>query len=161
MKRCATSLILLLFTASASASSFLDSATDKDASQLINSVSEKYDAAGHSLPMTELLTQKLSVSPEQALSGTNALFSLAQHQLSSGDLSELESLIPWSSNIPDAQNLLGKVDNMQAVTSAFEKAGIDPSMISQFVPIILGYLGDSGASDGLLSTLGNLWKTDK
>ena len=44
MKRCATSLILLLFTASASASSFLDSATDKDASQLINSVSEKYDA---------------------------------------------------------------------------------------------------------------------
>ena len=159
MKKCATSLILLLVTTSASASSFLDSVTDKDASQLINSASEKYDAAGHSLPMTDLLTQKLDVSPEQALSGTNALFSLAENKLSSGDLSELESLIPWSSSILDAQNLLGKVENMDAVKNIFEKAGLDPSMINQFAPVVLKYLGDSGASEGLLGSLANLWKS--
>ncbi|HAS64487.1 MAG TPA: hypothetical protein DCS35_19120 [Vibrio sp.] len=159
MKKCTACLAVLLFTTTVNASSFLDSATSKDATDLINSVSEKYDVAGHSLPMTDLLTQKLDVSPEQALTGTNALFSLAENQLSSGDLSELQSLIPWSSNIPDAQNLLGKVENIQAVESAFKAAGIDPSMISQFVPVILGYLGDSGASEGLLGSLGSLWKT--
>ncbi|EGU44169.1 hypothetical protein VII00023_01295 [Vibrio ichthyoenteri ATCC 700023] len=157
MKKCAAALAVLLFTTTANASSFLDSATSKDATDLISNVSEKYETAGHSLPMTDLLTQKLNVSPEQALTGTNALFSLAENQLSSGDLSELESLIPWSSSIPDAQSLLGNVENMDAVKSVFEKAGLDPSMINQFVPVVLGYLGDSGASEGLLGSLGDLW----
>lgn len=159
MKKCAAGFAVLLFATTVNASSFLDSITSKDTNDVISSVAEKYDVAGHSLPMTELLTQQLDVSPEQALTGTNALFSLAENQLSSGDLSELESLIPWSSSIPDAQNLLGSVDNMQAVTSVFEKAGIDPSMISQFVPVVLKYLGDNGASEGLLGSLGDLWKS--
>ncbi|WP_367971187.1 DUF2780 domain-containing protein [Vibrio scophthalmi] len=159
MKKYAAGFAVLLFATTVNASSFLDSVTSKDTTDLISSVSEKYDVAGHSLPMTELLTQKLDVSPQEALKGTNALFSLAENQLSSGDLSELESLIPWSSNIPDAQNLLGKVENMDAVKSVFEKAGLDPSMINQFVPVILGYLGDSGASEGLLGSLGDLWKS--
>ncbi|KII77657.1 DUF2780 domain-containing protein [Vibrio renipiscarius] len=160
MKKSAATFAIVFFATTVNASSFLDSATSKDATDLISSVSEKYDAAGHSLPMSDLLTQKLDVSPEQALTGTNALFSLAENQLSSGDLSELESLIPWSSSIPDAQSLLGNVENMDAVKSVFEKAGLDPSMINQFVPVVLNYLGDNGASEGLLGSLGNLWKAE-
>ncbi|MBA5762682.1 DUF2780 domain-containing protein [Vibrio sp. 404] len=161
MKRSAASLAILLFAANANAN-FLDAVVDKDTqNSLLKSATEEAGIADHSLPMTDLLTNQLSVSPEQALSGSSALFSLAQNQLSSGDLSELESLIPWSSSIPGAQNLLGGVESMQAVESAFKAAGIDPSMISQFVPVILGYLGDSGASEGLLGSLGNLWKTNE
>ncbi len=55
-------------------------------------------------------------------------------------------------------NLLGGINSLSAVNDVFEKIGLDPSMVAQFAPIILGYLTDQGASSGLLNSLSSLWK---
>ncbi|RJX72262.1 hypothetical protein DZ860_07575 [Vibrio sinensis] len=152
-------IILLTFSAN-NAYAFLDALEDKDTqNNLMNAVTDSVKSStNHAVPVTDLLTNGLSVTPEQATAGSGALLSLAQSQLSSADLSELESLIPWSSTLPDTQGLLGSVENMQAVQNVFESVGLDPTMIGKFAPIIMGYLGENGASDGLLNSLSSLWK---
>ncbi|OLQ86707.1 hypothetical protein BIY21_17865 [Vibrio ponticus] len=160
MKKASTAtLILLLFTTGAYAGSWLDSISDKDTQESISKlVTEHSEIADHSIPLSGILADKLPVTTEQALGGSGALLGLAQQQLSSADLSELESLIPWSSNLPDMQGIVGNIENMQAVNKAFESVGLDPSMVNQFVPVILDYLKESGASEGLLGSLSSLWK---
>ena len=152
-------IIILTFSAN-NAYAFLDALEDKDTqNNLMNAVTDSVKSStNHAVPVTDLLTNGLSVTPEQATAGSGALLSLAQSQLSSADLSELESLIPWSSTLPDTQGLLGSVENMQAVQNVFESVGLDPTMIGKFAPIIMGYLGENGASDGLLNSLSSLWK---
>lgn len=152
-------LMLLALTSNCNAGSWLDSVMSKDDQSAISNVATDTGLiANHSLPVTDLLTNQLGVSTEQAVSGTGALFGLAQQQLSSADLSELESLIPWSSNLPNVQGVLGNIENMQTVKTAFESMGLDPQMVNKFVPVILDYLKQSGASEGLLGTLGEIWK---
>ncbi|MDF5099272.1 DUF2780 domain-containing protein, partial [Vibrio parahaemolyticus] len=114
-----------------------------------------------SSPLTDMLTSQLPVSTEQAAGGSGALLALAQSQLSQENSSELQSLIPGLSNLQGAQSLLGNIENISAVKSAFDTLGLDPSMISQFAPVILDYLNKQGASEGLLSSLGGLWNTSK
>lgn len=114
-----------------------------------------------SSPLTELLTSQLPVSTEQAAGGSSALIALAQSQLSQQNSTELQSLIPGLSNLKDAQSLLGNIESLSAVQSAFNALGLDPSMISQFAPVILGYLNEQGASEGLLKSLSGLWTSGK
>ncbi|MGI9946707.1 DUF2780 domain-containing protein [Vibrio hyugaensis] len=148
--------LTLLSMSIGTAHAFLDAVTDKDTqSGLMDMVSQGMGA--ESSPLTDLLTSQLPVSTEQAAGGTGALLTLAQSQLSDQNSSELQSLIPGMDNLQGAQSLLGSVENLGAVQSTFDKLGLDPSMISQFAPVILGYLGDQGASEGLLNSLSGLW----
>ncbi|MEF1308546.1 DUF2780 domain-containing protein [Vibrio mytili] len=141
-----------------SAHAFLDSVTDKaNESGLMDMVGESL--AMESSPLTNVLTSKLPVSTEQAAGGSSALLAMAQSQLSAENSNELESLIPGLSSLGDAQGLLGSVDSLSGVQSAFDQLGIDPAMIAQFAPVIIQYLGEQGASDGLLNSLGGLWTT--
>ncbi len=134
------------------AHAFLDAVTDKDNQEgLMDMVSQGMNA--ESSPITDLLTSQLPVSTEQAAGGTSALLALAQSQLSDQNSSELKSLIPGMSSLDGAQSLLGNIESLSAVQSTFDKLGLDPSMISQFAPVILGYLGDQGASESLLKSL--------
>ena len=103
------------------------------------------------------LTNNLSVSPEQASAGAGALLSLAQSKLGSNGVSELNSLIPGLSSL-DSSGLLKSVESMEGVKSAFSAVGLDPSMISQFAPVVLEYLGAQGASSELVSSLTSLWQ---
>ncbi|KIT58242.1 hypothetical protein H334_12670, partial [Vibrio parahaemolyticus 901128] len=86
---------------------------------------------------------------------------LAQSQLSQQNSTELQSLIPGLSNLKGAQSLLGNIESLSAVQSAFNALGLDQSMISQFAPVILGYLNEQGASEGLLKSLSGLWTSGK
>ena len=142
-----------------SAHAFLDSITDK------SSESGLMDMVGKSLstessPLTDLLTSQLSVSKEQAVGGSGALLALAQSELSDENSSELESLVPGLSTLSSAQSLLGNVESLSAVQSTFDTLGLDSSMISQFAPVILQYLNEQGASEGLLSSLTGLWSAE-
>ncbi|MGF1779658.1 DUF2780 domain-containing protein [Vibrio nomapromontoriensis] len=117
-----------------------------------NSLSQFKDSA-----MINDLTNNLSVSPEQASAGAGALLSLAQSQLGTSGVTELHSLIPGLSSL-DSSGLLKSVESMEGVKSAFSSVGLDPSMISQFAPVVLEYLGKQGASSELLSSLTSLWQ---
>lgn len=139
-----------------SAHAFLDSVVEKSSeSGLMDMVGQSLSA--ESSPLTELLTSQLPVSTEQAAGGSSALLALAQSQLSSENSSELESLVPGLSSLSGAQSLLGNIESLSAVQSAFDTLGLDASMISQFAPVILQYLNEQGASEGLLSSLTGLW----
>ncbi|MBE3875168.1 DUF2780 domain-containing protein [Vibrio parahaemolyticus] len=143
-----------------SAHAFLDTVVDKSSKNgLMDMVSQGLNA--ESSPLTELLTSQLPVSTEQAAGGSSALIALAQSQLSQQNSTELQSLIPGLSNLKGAQSLLGNIESLSAVQSAFNALGLDPSMISQFTPVILGYLNEQGASEGLLKSLSGLWTSGK
>ncbi|EPA8573647.1 DUF2780 domain-containing protein [Vibrio parahaemolyticus] len=143
-----------------SAHAFLDTVVDKSSKNgLMDMVSQGLNA--ESSPLTELLTSQLPVSTEQAAGGSSALIALAQSQLSQQNSTELQSLIPGLSNLKGAQSLLGNIESLSAVQSAFNALGLDPSMISQFAPVILGYLNEQGASEGLLRSLSGLWTSGK
>ncbi|EOC1850913.1 DUF2780 domain-containing protein [Vibrio parahaemolyticus] len=143
-----------------SAHAFLDTVVDKSSKNgLMDMVSQGLNA--ESSPLTELLTSQLPVSTEQAVGGSSALIALAQSQLSQQNSTELQSLIPGLSNLKGAQSLLGNIESLSAVQSAFNALGLDPSMISQFAPVILGYLNEQGASEGLLKSLSGLWTSGK
>ncbi|HIF6145475.1 DUF2780 domain-containing protein [Vibrio parahaemolyticus] len=143
-----------------SAHAFLDTVVDKSSKNgLMDMVSQGLNA--ESSPLTELLTSQLPVSTEQAAGGSSALIALAQSQLSQQNSMELQSLIPGLSNLKGAQSLLGNIESLSAVQSAFNALGLDPSMISQFAPVILGYLNEQGASEGLLKSLSGLWTSGK
>ncbi|EGS6500208.1 DUF2780 domain-containing protein [Vibrio parahaemolyticus] len=143
-----------------SAHAFLDTVVDKSSKNgLMDMVSQGLNA--ESSPLTELLTSHLPVSTEQAAGGSSALIALAQSQLSQQNSTELQSLIPGLSNLKGAQSLLGNIESLSAVQSAFNALGLDPSMISQFAPVILGYLNEQGASEGLLKSLSGLWTSGK
>ncbi|HIF6031015.1 TPA: DUF2780 domain-containing protein [Vibrio parahaemolyticus] len=143
-----------------SAHAFLDTVVDKSSKNgLMDMVSQGLNA--ESSPLTELLTSQLPVSTEQAAGGSSALIALAQSQLSQQNSTELQSLIPGLSNLKGAQSLLGNIESLSAVQSAFNALGLDPSMISQFAPVILGYLNERGASEGLLKSLSGLWTSGK
>ncbi|EGR1393181.1 DUF2780 domain-containing protein [Vibrio parahaemolyticus] len=143
-----------------SAHAFLDTVVDKSSKNgLMDMVSQGLNA--ESAPLTELLTSQLPVSTEQAAGGSSALIALAQSQLSQQNSTELQSLIPGLSNLKGAQSLLGNIESLSAVQSAFNALGLDPSMISQFAPVILGYLNEQGASEGLLKSLSGLWTSGK
>ncbi|EIO3705017.1 DUF2780 domain-containing protein [Vibrio parahaemolyticus] len=143
-----------------SAHAFLDTVVDKSSKNgLMDMVSQGLNA--ESSPLTELLTSQLPVSTEQAAGGSSALITLAQSQLSQQNSTELQSLIPGLSNLKGAQSLLGNIESLSAVQSAFNALGLDPSMISQFAPVILGYLNEQGASEGLLKSLSGLWTSGK
>ncbi|MFW9639726.1 DUF2780 domain-containing protein [Vibrio parahaemolyticus] len=143
-----------------SAHAFLDTVVDKSSKNgLMDMVSQGLNA--ESSPLTELLTSQLPVSTEQAAGGSSALIALAQSQLSKQNSTELQSLLPGLSNLKGAQSLLGNIESLSAVQSAFNALGLDPSMISQFAPVILGYLNEQGASEGLLKSLSGLWTSGK
>ncbi|EGR0396282.1 DUF2780 domain-containing protein [Vibrio parahaemolyticus] len=143
-----------------SAHAFLDTVVDKSSKNgLMDMVSQGLNA--ESSPLTELLTSQLPVSTEQAAGGSSALIALAQSQLSQQNSTELQSLIPGLSNLKGAQSLLGNIESLSTVQSAFNALGLDPSMISQFAPVILGYLNEQGASEGLLKSLSGLWTSGK
>ncbi|OOI01077.1 DUF2780 domain-containing protein [Vibrio sp. SALL6] len=143
-----------------SAHAFLDTVVDKSSKNgLMDMVSQGLNAESSAL--TELLTSQLPVSTEQAAGGSSALIALAQSQLSQQNSTELQSLIPGLSNLKGAQSLLGNIESLSAVQSAFNALGLDPSMISQFAPVILGYLNEQGASEGLLKSLSGLWTSGK
>ncbi|HCH3860158.1 TPA: DUF2780 domain-containing protein [Vibrio parahaemolyticus] len=143
-----------------SAHAFLDTVVDESSKNgLMDMVSQGLNA--ESSPLTELLTSQLPVSTEQAAGGSSALIALAQSQLPQQNSTELQSLIPGLSNLKGAQSLLGNIESLSAVQSAFNALGLDPSMISQFAPVILGYLNEQGASEGLLKSLSGLWTSGK
>ncbi|GAL23293.1 hypothetical protein JCM19235_90 [Vibrio maritimus] len=126
-----------------------------DANSLLSSANSMMEAKDS--PVVNDLVNDLSISPEQATTGVGALLSLAQSSLGSEQQSELSSLIPGMDSLTSS-GLLSSIQDMDSVKSAFSSVGLDPSLISQFAPVVLDYLGSQGASSGLMDSLTSLWQ---
>ncbi|NOH54370.1 DUF2780 domain-containing protein [Vibrio coralliilyticus] len=155
----ALTLLPLLLSTSFSSYAFLNLGKESpDSSALTSVISEKLSSTQSQSPLTDALTSNLSLSGEQAATGSAALLSFAQNQLPANQSEELTGAILGLSSLSSLGGIAGQVDSMNAVSDVFAKIGLDPSMISQFTPIILEYLSGQGASSGLMISLEELWK---
>lgn len=109
--------------------------------------------------LLDLVSSQLDVTPTQAAGGVGALMGYANNALPSEYSQQLNSLLPGLESSGDnslTSSLLGSVNDMDSVKTAFSALGMDSSMVDQFIPLIEGYLGDNGGSD-LVGALSNIW----
>jgi hypothetical protein len=158
-----------------------------DASKMLGDATAQTGAtASPTSALLGALTSKLSVTPQQATGGTAALLGLAKNKLAPTDYSQLTKSVPGldslagsnalsslgglggmssklgalgggSSGGGNLSSLLGNVQSMGDVSKVFGSLGMNSGMVGQFAPVLLGALGQQGASSGLLGKLGSLW----
>ncbi|SJM95217.1 conserved exported hypothetical protein [Crenothrix polyspora] len=121
--------------------------------------------------LTDLLMQQTGVSQTQAQGGAGALFQIAKSQMQASAFSKLSQAVPGMGAMlgaapalqqPSALGSLaglaglggGSGGNMLALASAFQQQGMSPSMIQQFIPVIIQYV-QGNAGNGLASSLGS------
>ncbi|OOF26444.1 hypothetical protein BZJ19_04780 [Salinivibrio proteolyticus] len=110
--------------------------------------------------LVQAITEQVGVSPTQAAGGASALLAMAANQLTGNQQQELASLRPDLSSLSSLLGDSGIGDNISSLKGLYKVAdtlGIDAATLQQFVPIVLDYLGQQGASEGLLSALTGLW----
>jgi len=113
--------------------------------------------------LVDVLVSRLGINAEQAMGGAGSVFSLAQQRMRPEDFMQLSSSVPGvdqylaavpapsSSNVlwGSAANMLGGeqsgLGNLVGLVGSFQRLGMDSTMISQFVPLVLQYVqGQSG-----------------
>ena len=108
--------------------------------------------------LADMLVGKLGISQPQALGGLGSIFSLAQQRMTPGDFSTLSTSVPnmnqylsaapqpiapsQSSALLGAAGTLlgGQASTIGALAGSFQSLGMQPSMISQFLPLVFQYL---------------------
>ncbi|MCX7102624.1 MAG: DUF2780 domain-containing protein [Methylobacter sp.] len=123
-----------------------------------------------SLP--ELLMQKTGVSGAQAQSGAGALFQIAKNKMSADSFTQLEQSVPGMQGMLGAatpalaqpSGLAGTLSSLAggasggtagsllSVASAFQQQGMSPTMIQQFIPVVIDYVKAHG-NDALVNSL--------
>ncbi len=150
-----------------------------------NNGNQKATAATEAAGLLNLLGSNLKVTPEQAVGGTGALLGLAKNKLAGNDFKQLSKSAPGLDQLAGNNALgnlgslnglgdllgsagngktnstlnsaLGNVQSMGDVNKAFSALGMDSSMVNQFVPLILQYLGQQGAGGSALQSLASVW----
>jgi hypothetical protein len=118
------------------------------------------EVSGEARQLLGQLKGQLGVTDAQAVGGTGALLKLAQNQLGTGAMSSLTSEAPGLSSLLGgglSKSLLSNISSMSTVQSTFSALGMNSAMVQQFVPIVLGFLGEQGISSSLLGQLKDLW----
>jgi hypothetical protein len=141
---------------------------------------QKATAAPEAAGLLNTLGTQLNVTPEQAVGGTGALLGLAKNKLAGNDYSQLSKSVPGLDQLAGNSALgslgglggllgksgssnsaldsaLGNVQSMGDVNKAFSALGMNSSMVNQFVPVILQYLGQQGAGGSALQALSGVW----
>ena len=131
-------------------------------------------------PTAGLITavgNNLNVTPQQAVGGTGALLGLAKNKLPSSNYSALSNSVPGLDQLTGAgalgglgninglggvlgnsgSSVAGNVQSMADVNKTFSALGMDSSMVGQFVPVILQYLGGQGVGGSTLQALSGIW----
>lgn len=125
--------------------------------------------AGQASTLSDVLMQKLGVSPQQAAGGAGSIFSAAKQVMSPTDFAHVSEAVPGMDNYlaaaPQTTGLIGAagsalggsgstVGKMASLAGSFQSLGLDSSMVSQFIPIILQYV-QTNSSSATMSLLKN------
>lgn len=126
------------------------------------------------LELVNLLTSQLGVQEEQAKGGAGLLFQLAQNQLKGDQFAQVAQFVPGIGDMisaaPQAGGMAGAlgglasamgapggIGNIAALAGGFSKLGLNPTMVNQFVPIVLSYVKGKGG-DGAMQLLAQVLK---
>ncbi|WBA07585.1 DUF2780 domain-containing protein [Salinivibrio kushneri] len=133
---------------------------DKTTDVMTQMATQFADEQASQSPLVQSITEQVDVSSTQAAGGASALLAMAANSLTGNNQQELASLRPDLSSLSSLLGDSGVSNNISSLSSLYsvaEKLGINAATLQQFVPIILEYLGQQGASQGLLSSLTQLW----
>src|ERR1043165_724717 len=115
------------------------------------------------------LTKQLSITPEQAVGGSGALFGVAKTKLKPDDFLKLSNAVPGMDGLLKAapkpeegssdaissmgSMLPGKAGAMASVAGSFKQLGMSPQMATKFLPIMTQFVKVKGGENvaGLLS----------
>lgn len=112
------------------------------------------------------LTSQLGVTEEQAMGGAGAIFDYAKDNLSAEDFAKIASGIPGMDGLLSAApaggsgSMLGQAGSMlggsagsmgglASLAGAFESLGLSADTVSQFLPLVYDFVGESSGSDAL------------
>ena len=114
------------------------------------------------MELIQQLTQNLGINEDQAKGGSGLILQLAQQKLGDGEFAQVASAIPGITDLlgsaPQAGGGLagaigglagalgggGNIANLAALAGGFTQLGLNPSMVSQFVPVILSFAQNQG-----------------
>jgi hypothetical protein len=114
------------------------------------------------MELIQQLTQNLGVDETQAKGGAGLIFKMAQEKLGSGEFAQLASAIPAINNLigeapapggglagaigglAGAMGGGGQLANLAALAGGFGQLGLNPTMASEFIPIILSFVQNQG-----------------
>ena len=114
------------------------------------------------MELIQQLTQNLGIKEDQAKGGAGLIFQLAQSKLGDGEFAQVASAIPGINDLvgsaPQAGGGLagaigglagalgggGNVAGLAALAGGFTQLGLNPGMVSQFVPVILSFAQNQG-----------------
>lgn len=115
------------------------------------------------------LTSQLGVSQQQAQGGAGLLFNLAKERLGSGDFGKIaehvDGIDSMMSAAPDTGGagggmlgMLGglasqfgggkmaELGDLAELAGGFKQLNLDPGMVQQFLPVVVGFLQDKGGA---------------
>ena len=115
-----------------------------------------------------MLTKNLKVTPKQAAGGAGSLFGLAKSRLKPDQFSKLAAVVPGMDALLKAAPSVGGLSGLASAipgaagglapaSAAFQKLGLSPDMVAQFVPILTQFVGSKGGA-GLASILAGVLK---
>jgi len=105
--------------------------------------------------LTNVLVSQLGVSPQQALGGAGAIFQAAKANMAPQAFTSLSQSIPGMSEmlaaapqtsqpLSGATSVLGGVsgtiNSMTSLASSFQQLNLSPSMVNQFIPVVVDYV---------------------
>jgi Protein of unknown function VcgC/VcgE (DUF2780) len=109
------------------------------------------------------LTKKLSISPEQAIGGSGAIFGLAKTRLNPEEFLKVSDAVPGMDGLlkaapqPKQQGtdpfssvtsaLPGSAKSLSSLSGAFSQLGLSPDMASKFVPVLTDFVKKKGGKD--------------
>ncbi len=114
------------------------------------------------MELIQQLTQNLGVDENQAKGGAGLIFKLAQEKLGDSEFAQLASAVPAVSNLigeapqpgggiagalgslAGAMGGGSQLANMAALAGGFSQLGLNPSIASKFIPIILSFVQSQG-----------------
>ena len=105
--------------------------------------------------LTDVLVSRLGVSQQQALGGAGAIFQAAKANMAPQAFTSLSQSIPGMSEmlaaapqtsqpLSGATSVLGGVsgtiNSMTSLASSFQQLNLSPSMVNQFIPVVVDYV---------------------
>jgi hypothetical protein len=124
-------------------------------------------SAVKSASLTDMLVSQLGVTNQQAMGGAGAIFSMAQSHMAPADFSKLSSAVPGMSQMlavaPAISAVTGadsglmgaaasaigggsSLGSIAALGSAFQTLGMNSSMASAFMPVVMQYVQAQGGA---------------
>jgi hypothetical protein len=126
-------------------------------------------AAAQTPKLVNILVQQLGISHQQALGGAGSIFSLAKRSMNPTSFGKVSQAVPEITQLLSAAPALGnsggllgaaatalgtgsELGNLAMLASSFQQLGLNSSMVSRFIPVILQYVQAQGGA----STMGLL-----